>query len=90
MPDCSCRQKQRPFAHGAWTGPKIMHGSIRCETTDWVYNQARSETYRRSEPIDNEIDSSSGEREGDGEREGEAGGGGVVHGDATKACADCQ
>lgn len=55
-----------------------------------MYNQARSETYRRSEPIDNEIDSSSGEREGDGEREGEAGGGGLVHGDATKACADCQ
>lgn len=53
-----------------------------------MYNQARSETYRRSEPIDNEIDSSTAEREGEA---GGVGRGGVaVHGDATKACADCQ
>lgn len=65
MPDCSCRQKQRdllPTVPGLdWTENYACLDKMR-DSTDWVYNQARSETYRRSEPIDNEIDSSTGKK----------------------------
>lgn len=62
-----CSIVERPFAHGAWSGLNWTENyawldKMR-ETNDWVYNQARSETYRRSEPIDNEIDSSTTEKE---------------------------
>lgn len=56
------RERERDLcdgAHGAWTENYAWLDKMR-DYTDRVYNQAWSETYRRSEPIDNEIDSKSG------------------------------